>query len=233
MRILAIGAHPDDVEIYCGGTLAKFRERKDSVVMAYVCQGDKGGISTGKIKLSEIRKKEAEEAARIIGAKSISLNFKDSEIFSTMEIRKAVIDLIRMTKPELIITHSPFDYHSDHRITGQVVTDATYIASSQGFKTKNPPLSYIPVVYYMDTFAGINFQPTEYVDISEFIEKKIEMIKCHKSQQYHLEKRGKIDIIEMVRDMAKFRGWQSGVRYAEGFKVCDMWPNFKTRRILP
>lgn len=231
--VLGIGAHPDDLEILCGGTLAKFSKNGWKVIMSSVCKGDKSGKSKEKIPIEEIRKKEAINSSNVIEAESIILGFSDSEIFIGIELRKVIIDLIRETKPTVIITHCPSDYHSDHRIVSQEVTNSAYISSSKGFKTLNNPLPFIPIVYYMDSFLGINFIPLEYVDITDTIETKIEMIKKHKSQIKVIKKRGGVDIVKSAIDLAKIRGWQSGVKYAEGFQLCYLWPNLKTRRILP
>jgi LmbE family N-acetylglucosaminyl deacetylase len=233
LRVLAIGAHPDDVEIFCSGTLARFRQKDSTVIMAHVCQGDKSGYAKRNNENARIREKETNQAGTIIGSTVLSLKFRDSEILQSIELRKAIVNLIRKVKPEIVLTHFPADYHSDHRVTGQMVTDAVYIASSKGFKTKSLFLPYIPVLYYFDTLTGIGFQPTEYVDITNVIETKAAMIKCHQSQFAALKKRGGLDLWEIVLDTAKHRGWQSGVKYAEAFQVCQMWPNFKTRRLLP
>lgn len=231
--VLGIGAHPDDLEISCGGTLIRFRQQGWKVVMVSVCRGDKNGERKGNESIADVRKREASEAAAVAGAQSVILGFPDSEVFSGMDLRNAVVDLIRKVKPDVVITHFPGDYHADHRTVADEVTNSAYIASSMGFKTAHKPVRTIPVVYYMETLAGVNFLPAEYVDITQAMDKKLQMLKKHESQFKAMKERGGTDILERVVDVARFRGWQSGVRYAEGFKVCHCWPNLKTRRILP
>lgn len=231
--VLGIGAHPDDLEIFCGGTLVRFFQEGWQTVMACVCAGDKGGTIKEKGLLAETRKKEAKAAAEIAGAQSIILGFPDSEIKPGKNLRFKIIDLIREVKPDVVITHFPEDYHADHNVVAAEVTSSIYISSSAGFKTKYKPVVSIPVLYYMETMAGVNFIPTEYVDITETMDKKAEMLKRHRSQFSNLKSRGGLDILELVQDTAKFRGHQSGVRYAEGFRACSCWPNFRTTRILP
>jgi len=231
--VLGVGAHPDDLEIFCGGTLARYSQQGWKVVIVSVCSGDKGGEPERNVGTAEIRREEAKRSAKVIGAQSVILGFPDSEITVGMKLRNAVVDLIRRVRPDVVITHLPGDYHSDHKVVAEEVTDSTYISSSMGFKTAHKPVNLIPVVYYMDTLAGIGFVPTEYVDITGTMDKKLQMLKEHKSQFINLEKRGGLDMIEIVKDTAKFRGWQSGVRYAEGFQVCPRWPNLKTGRVLP
>ncbi|MFH1476908.1 MAG: PIG-L family deacetylase [Verrucomicrobiota bacterium] len=231
--ILAIGAHPDDLELFCGGTLVRSLRTGHRVAMAFVCRGDKGGPPGRNKTIAHIRAREAKKAAHIIGAESLSLGFKDSEILPTMHLRRCMVDLIRRIQPDVLLTHFPSDYHADHRVVSQCVTDAAYIASSPGFQTRHAPWAHIPVLYYFDSLMGIGFLPTEYVDISAVIGTKIAMIKCHQSQFQHLRQRGNLDILTLARDTAKFRGWQAGVQYAEAFQICSAWPNIKTTRILP
>jgi len=233
MRVLAIGAHPDDLEIFCGGTLAKYAREGAVVIMACLLQGDKSFLGLFSQDIVEVREREAKDAAQLIGARHICLGFRDAELFSTLESRSRVVDLIRVAAPDLILTHAPIDYHSDHRAVANIVCDSAYISTSPGFKTEHNPLQSIPPVYFMDTLMGINFQPTEYVDITETIETKKKMIQMHKSQFEVLRKRGGVDLIQSSLDIAKFRGWQCGVKYAEGFQPFLAWPNFRPRRLLP
>jgi N-acetylglucosamine malate deacetylase 1 len=232
MKILGIGAHPDDLEFLAGGTLAKCSGRGDNVVMACVSRGDKSGDGNAD-EIVKTREKERKASAELINAESVCLGFSDSEIFDGDGLRKAVIELIRKVSPDVIITHCPEDYHADHRAAGKAASDAAYIASSRGFKTKSKHASKIPTVYYMDSLAGMNFIPEEYVDITDFFKKKLEMLKKHLSQFGALKERGGIDLLELAADTAKLRGWQSCVKYAEGFRSTPWWPNKKTERLLP
>lgn len=232
MNILGIGAHPDDLELFAGGTLAKCSERGDNVVMACVSRGDKSGDGNAE-EIVMARERERKEAAEVIGAESVCLGFFDSEIFNDDKLRKEIIELIRRKKPDVIITHFPEDYHADHRAAGEAASDAAYIGSSKGYRTKTKHAATIPSVYYMDALAGMNFIPEEYVDTTGCFEMKMKMLKKHKSQFKQLEERGSIDLLSLAEDTAKIRGWQSGVKYAEGFRPAPWWPNKKTERLLP
>ncbi|MCX7705723.1 MAG: PIG-L family deacetylase [bacterium] len=232
-KVLGIGAHPDDLEISCGGTLAKFTLQGWQVMMVSVCKGDKSGNDNGRESIIDVRRKEAKLSAGIIGAKCSTLGFSDSEIFTGKDLRDVIIDLIRDMKPDVVITHYPEDYHADHRLVASEVSSSVYIASSKRYKTRNRPINFIPVLYFMEPLTGIGFCPTEYVDITETMDRKIQMLKQHKSQLLAIKRRGGIDIIQLVKDTAKFRGWQSGVKYAEGFCVNYIWPHLKTLRVLP
>jgi len=130
MKILGIGAHPDDLEILAGGTLAKYAKTGNEVVMAHVLNGDKGSFNIPSKKLAAMRKKEARESAKIIGAKSMGLNIPDGELFSDLKTRKIMMDLIRSVRPDVIITHSPNDYYSDHNATSEIVCGASFLAAA-------------------------------------------------------------------------------------------------------
>jgi len=231
--VLGIGAHPDDLEISCGGTLVRFKQQGWKVVMASACRGDKNGAAGKNESIEETRKRESCEAAAIAGAESVILGFPDSEVFPGIALRKAIVDLVRRVKPEVVITHFPGDYHADHRTVADEVTKSVYTASSMGFKTAHKPVVTIPVIYCMEPLAGIGFLPSEYVDISRVMDMKLLMLKKHKSQFKAIKERGGTDILRRVADVAKFRGWQSGARYAEAFQLCQCWPNMKTWRTLP
>jgi len=233
MRILAIGAHPDDIEFLCAGTLAIYSRRNHEVFMCHVCDGNKGSSTYSSDELAKIRRKEAIDAARVIGATSIWGEMSDGEVVLDLNSRLKIIDVIRQANPDLIITHSPDDYHTDHINVSRLVFEASYLANLTLLKTDYPPTERLPYLYYMDTEAGIDFNPTEYVDISDTIDIKIEMMLKNKSQIEWLRKIHNYDPIEVIRLIAAFRGLQAGVKYAEAFIQKKMCPQGLTRRILP
>ena len=122
MRVLGVGAHPDDLEINCGGTLAKYVERGDEVFMTVATDGRMGSVDLPPEEIAAIRQKEAQAAADTIGAKLIWLGFPDQGFFDCMETRLAMIDAIRSVNPDLILTHFFPDYFSaDHNNVGFTV----------------------------------------------------------------------------------------------------------------
>ncbi len=233
LRILAVGAHPDDLEILCGGTLAKYKKSGHKVIMAHLLNGDKGHYQMDSIELAKIRDKESKNAGELIGAEVISLDLPDGELFSDLKTRIQVIDLVRKTQPDVIITHSPYDYMSDHTTTSQLVCDASFLASAPLFKTRTKAHNKIPALFFMDTVIGLNFKPEEYVDISEAFELKKQMLKQHKSQLTWLKEHDNIDVIGVIGTVARFRGLQCGVKYAEAFCVYRVWGRVVSRRVLP
>ncbi len=233
MIILGIGAHPDDLEILAGGTLAKYDKLGHQVIMSHLLNGDKGHFHIPSKTLVRLRKREAKKAASLIGAKSIGLNIPDGELFSNLKTRKTAIDLIRSTHPDLIITHSPTDYFSDHTTTCQIVCGASFLAAAPLFKTKHKSHHLIPPIYFMDNVCGVNFLPTFYVDISETFKIKKRMLGCHQSQLKWLKEHDQIDMLETIETVAKFRGLDCKAKYAEGFREYEVWGRRVARRLLP
>lgn len=234
MRVLAVGAHPDDLEILCGGTLARYVQEGHEVVMCHATKGDRGSFEYGSEEIARIRAEEARRAAEIAGAECVSLGLSDSEINAAdPEQRRLVVDLVREARPDVIVTHFPDDYMSDHNEIAQLVFDSSFHATLPLYETSRPPHPVVPPVYYMETVMGIGFSPAEYVDVSGTIETKVAMLEAHQSQLTWLRDHDGVDIVEQMRTTTRFRGQQCGVAYAEGFVPCRTWLRGTTRRLLP
>jgi len=234
MNILAVGCHPDDLEIACGGTIAKYAKAGHKVFMCCVARGDMGHKIIQPEELAVVRKSEAEKAAAVLGAEFISLGVGDLLVNSHDEATvDKMIDVIRYTKPDLIITHNTEDYMRDHIETSNLVFNASFAASITHRATKHEVFNAIPPIMYMDTLAGMGFIPTEYVDISDTIEQKLEALACHDSQIAWMREHDKIDFLDFVKTCSKYRGFQSGVAFAEGFRPCTNWPRIAAKRLLP
>jgi LmbE family N-acetylglucosaminyl deacetylase len=232
-RVLAVGAHPDDVELGCGGTLVRYRQGGADVAIASVSFGDKGSQQLSRGETIRVRREESRRAAEVIGATYLCLGEMDSELFEDLETRANVIELIRKARPDVILTHSPSDYHADHRMTSLLVSHAAYISTSYKFETESAPLEDVPPVYYIDNYMGVSFLPDAFVDITEVIEAKRQMVMQHESQLAHLEERTGDSILEDMLTLARFRGRQSRVQFAEAFALLRAWPHQRTYRLLP
>jgi LmbE family N-acetylglucosaminyl deacetylase len=234
VRVLAVGAHPDDLEILCGGTLARFAQEGHEVVMCNASLGNRGSYVHTSEEIARIRGDEARAAAAIAGAEHVTLGFSDAEINAAdAEQRRAVVDLIRGAQPDLIITHFPGDYMSDHNEISKLVFDCSFHATLPLFETEKAHHRLVTPIYYMDTLMGIGFHPTEYVDVSGVIETKAAMLEAHQSQVKWLREHDGVDVVEQMRTVTRFRGQQCGVAYAEGFVPCLTWLRGTTRRLLP
>ncbi|MBP3627571.1 MAG: PIG-L family deacetylase [Clostridia bacterium] len=240
MNVLAIGCHPDDVEIACAGTLAKCVARGDKVIVAHVSSGNLGHVVIPPDELRVIRANEAKKAGSLAGIEVISAEFDDLEIYdNNKEARDKIVDIIRYANPDFIITHNPDDYMPDHTAVSRLVFDASFTATLPNYDyprrysdAQTPPAKLVPI-YYMDTLAGVNFNPTEYVDISDVIDLKLDMLECHESQLVWMREHDGIDFADMVKTCSRYRGYQCGADYAEGFKMCQVYLKGTTKRLLP
>ncbi len=234
MNILAIGCHPDDIEINCVGTLIKCVKRGDTVTVCHVCNGNMGHEVIMPDELRKIRIEEARRAGAMAGIKVVTCDIGDLDVYNqSKEQRDLVIDVIREADPDLIITHAPNDYMLDHVAVSKLVFDASFAASVPHYKTKVDKTAKVVPLYYMDNLTGVDFIPTEYVDITEEIDLKLEMLECHESQLKWMRDHDNIDFADMVKTCAKYRGYQCNAAYAEAFTQCLAYPKMQTRRLLP
>lgn len=234
MNILAIGAHPDDLENSCGGTLAKYARLGHKVFMVSVSSGNVGHRVLTEDELRRIRTEEMRSAGEIIGAEVILLGGDD--LFITpfdQNLHYKVTDTIRYAKPDVIITHAPDDYMDDHEYVSELVYRASMAATVNHYKTEHPFVETMCPIYFMEPLAGVNSFPKEFVDISEDIENKLAMLSCHSSQHEWLREHDNIDLVEMAQLMSRFRGYQCGITYAEGFTPSLKFHKLATKRLLP
>ena len=235
MNIICIAAHPDDVEILCAGTLARYVRLGHTVTIAVFTSGNMGDALIPPTELAAIREQETREAAAVIGAKLIWAGVDDEHVFPNQEQRTLMIDILREADPDVIFTHSPNDYHPDHRYVSQLVFDSYFQKGLPYIPNQKVPACRFghAQVYYMDNLGGIGFLPSEYVDISEVFELKMQMLACHRSQVVAMKDLANTDLHEMVRTQARFRGLAANCQYAEGFTRLDAYQRGLTTRVLP
>lgn len=234
MRVLAIGAHPDDLEILCGGTLARYAAAGHEVVMATVANGDLGSYTLGRAEIAQTRDAEARNAAAEIGATYVCLGISDGEVCGTSQVQRLqMVDLVRESSPDVILTHTPNDYMPDHNETASLVFSASFLATLPLLQSSHAAHARVAPLIYMDALAGNQFLPSDYVDITNTIDAKISMLENHQSQLEWLRDHDGVDMTEQVRTAARFRGWQCGVEYAEAFAQCQTWLRATTTRLLP
>jgi LmbE family N-acetylglucosaminyl deacetylase len=235
MNVLAIGAHPDDIEILCSGTLALYAQQGHTISIAVFTMGDMGDVLIPPAKLALIRREETEASAAVLGARLLWGGVTDECVFPNETQRRLMIDLLRQADPDVILTHSPNDYHPDHRYVSQLVFDSYFQKGLPHLTGQNEPACRFghAMIYYMDNLGGIEFLPTEYVDISSVIDTKCSMLQCHQSQLKAMADLAHTDIVDMVRVQGRFRGFAAGCRYAEGFRKLEAYQRGLTRRVLP
>lgn len=182
-RVLAVMAHPDDVELLCAGTLARAKADGADVGIAVMCRGDKGvGSETLQPGLDEVRRSEATAAAEVLAARLFWIGIGDGELFDSYENRRTLIEVYRQFRPTLVITHSPADYHADHRAAAAIAEPATWSAASRGNITRSAALEKQPKLWFADTVNMSSFQPHFFIDVSDHVEVKRKMLLCHRSQ---------------------------------------------------
>ena len=184
LRLLIIGAHPDDADFAAGGMAALYRAHGNVVRMVSLTNGDAGHHERAGPELAKRRLAEATAAGAVIGADYELFDNHDGELLPTLENRAQVIRLIRTFDPDLVLTHRPNDYHPDHRYTSQLVQDAAYMvtvpAVVPGVRhlAKNPVIAYLP-----DNFQKpCPLEPAIAVDVGPVLDKIVSMLCCHVSQ---------------------------------------------------
>jgi LmbE family N-acetylglucosaminyl deacetylase len=222
---LAFLAHPDDAEILCAGTLIRLAAAGWDIHIATATPGDCGSSTLPADQIAEIRRGEAAAAAGIIGATYHCLEERDVTVVFDKPANRKTIDLFRSVAPSLVLTHSRVDYMIDHEQVHQLARSAAFAYSVPN--ASSLPLvegSMIPWVYYCDPiegndpYSGEPVRPTVRVDISEAINKKIEMLACHASQREWLrEHHGMDEYIEAMKRHSAMRGQELGTTYAEAF----------------
>lgn len=186
LKVIVFGAHPDDCDINAGGVAVLFSRMGHKVKFVSLTNGNKGHHTMQPDQLAARRKKEMQEAARILGIEYVNLDNDDGELMPTIENRKAVIKLICDWKADIVISHRPNDYHPDHRNASIIVQDAAYMVSVPLMYPGGEPLLQAPVFLYMpDRFKKPNpFSPDIVVDITSVAEKKAAAICAHESQVF-------------------------------------------------
>lgn len=240
-RILCIHAHPDDAEILAGGTLALLRAMGHAVVIISMTPGDCGSSISAPRDIARIRRQEATEAAGLIGAEYRCAEFRDLAIFNTDEARRQVTELLRWTRPEVVLTASPIDYHCDHEATSILVRDACFAAPTPNYQTHTaepaPTLAAIPHLYFVDPVGGVNrfgeaIEADFIVDVKTTFEMKQRMLAKHESQREWLHKQHGIDdfLVAMER-WTRDRGRAAGAEFGEGFRRYPGHPYPQTARL--
>jgi len=197
MNVLAIGAHPDDIEFGCGGTLLKYSQAGHNVNMLVLTDGDYGGDPG-------TRRSEQEKVASFMGVKGLFWGgFKDTELACSRELILKIDEFIDRTKPDVVFLNFWADVHQDHRAAAQAAISAS---------------RYIKEVLFFEVPSTQHFEPDIFVDIQDVLDKKLELLSLHASQVNRTRVEN-LTILESAKSCAYFRGYQGRVKFAEGFKA--------------
>ena len=223
---LGLFAHPDDAEFMCAGTLSLLKKAGWDIHIASLANGDKGTTLLSRGEISSIRKEEGKKAASILGGTFHCLDFDDVYILYNRETINKTTGLIRKVRPSIVITGSPNDYMMDHEITSMIVQTACFSSGIKNMDVTEVPFESIPHLYFCDPMEGLDkfgnlVQPSMYVNISSEIGTKVKMLSCHASQRNWLLDHHKMDeFTGFVEDLARLRGDEVNLNYAEGFRQC-------------
>jgi len=232
-RVLALGAHPDDVEIMCSGTLFALGQLGHELHVASLTLGDCGSLELSAEEIRCIRHREAIEACKTLGATYHHAGFDDLQIFNDSNSNRRVTALLREVDPWMVITHSPNDYMSDHETTSLLVRNACFYASIPNYETKAGAAGStlnVPYLYYAQPMEGMDIfgkkvTPQFYVDISIWMQQKLEMLACHESQRNWLRAHhGMDEYIESTRRFNILLGERAStisgrsISYSEAFR---------------
>jgi LmbE family N-acetylglucosaminyl deacetylase len=221
--VLAVIAHPDDAELLCAGTLARARDEGAVIGICVLCRGDKGQPDPPVEDLAEIRAREMAAAAQVLGAELRVMDYGDGELFDSQEVRQSLIESYRQFRPTLVLAHSLSDYHPDHRAAGAAAEAASWFCASRGHISPTEPLASPPALWWMDTVNMIDFSPDLFINVSDHVELKREMLSCHKSQLRRGTSADFSPLEELMLRQCAVRGSQSGVAAAEAFQTHAVW----------
>lgn len=206
-KVLVIGAHPDDPESMCAGTMLKLKAMGAEVVAVYLTSGEAGIVGKTHEQARTIRQAEARKACEVLGVRAVFLTQTDGNAEVNKERYAEMKALVEAEQPDMVITHWPIDSHRDHRVCSILVYDA-WRMTGRGFD-----------LYYSEVMTGMqtqNFTPTLWVDITDYRDKKIEAYLCHESQELE----GAVK--EYHDTMERMRGMECQAKYAEAF-VQQLW----------
>ena len=206
MKILAIGAHPDDIEIGCAGNLLKYATAgcHHDIYLLVMSNGARGGEET-------VRREEQERSAAVLGAKDLIWGgYDNTELSPHMNRMVSEIEvLIRKICPDFIFVNCGNDTHQDHRSLSKATVSAT---------------RYVRNVLFYEVPTTVNFSPLVFVDIKDTLEQKIDSLLAHQSQVMKTNIEG-LSIADVAKSTAVFRGIQGRVQYAEGFVPLRLFVN--------
>ena len=225
-RVLAIGAHPDDVELLMGGTLVLLHERGWSIHLATMSPGDLGSAMVDREAIAATRRKEARRAAALLKGGYHCLEARDLEIFFGAELVRRTAALIRAVVPDVVLTDSPADYLADHEETARIVRQACFAAPAPLYRTDGDerPTAAIPGLYYADPVELIDalgrpVDPGFVVDVGDALPMKELLLGCHASQREWLRtQHGADDYLALMRRFTAARGASAGIAAGEGFR---------------
>lgn len=230
-KILTIAAHPDDIELSCGGTIAKLANEGHSVAVLDCTVGELGSRGS-----AELRMKEAENASKILGiSERYFLNFEDGNVQPTKENIHTVVQYLRMIRPDILLIPPKFERHPDHEAVHLISRRAQFLSGVSKIETLDPISSVVQTPHRakkMYSFMQMyDFEPDFFVDITDTFDKKTESILAYSSQFFNPKAQltdseaetviSKPEFLHFLEDRAKYFGYKCGFKYAEPFQSIE------------
>ncbi len=223
--VLSLGAHPDDAEFLCAGTLALLHQKGWEIHIATMAPGDCGTVQYSREEISRIRKAEAAKSASLLDGTYHCCECGDIFILYDRPSLLKAIEVVRKVKPAIVFTTSPLDYMVDHEMASKLAQTACFACGVVNVETPGAePFEPIPHLYYMDAVEhknnfGAEIKPGMIVDISNVMDTKEKMLCCHESQRHWLmTHHGMDEYVSMMKKSDQKRGREIGSRFAEGFR---------------
>ena len=235
MNVVSILAHQDD-EVCCLGTMLKCRERGDRlffITLTDGCNGMTHSPGMPRVVAAEIRHREMSAVAAAAGGEYINLRIEDEFLYDTKETRMQLIEAIRRTGADLVFTHFDVDYNQDHITTHHLVRQCAMNASLAILATNSPPLSRHPAIFLNPPSGPIPFPASYFVDVTEYEDRKVEILKRHDSQEQALQQALNVGLGKFCRIPDAFWGLQADCEYAEAFVPMAARSAIKTFPVLP
>lgn len=235
MNVVSIMAHQDD-EMRCLGTMLKCRARGDRLFFVTVTDGSKGFVQRPDISREEaarIRHDEMSELAERVGGEYWSLGEPDEFLYDTPDVRMMLIETIRKTSADLIFTHYTVDYNRDHTTVTSLVQHCAMQSCLPLLPTRTPPLEKHPAIFMVEPFGAVKFPASYYVDISDYEDEKVELLKCHASQDEAMTQALGTGMEKLCEGIGSYRGEQVNVAYAECFVPMEGRGTIKPYPVLP
>ena len=233
MNVLAIGAHPDDLEFMCAGTLLLCKDRGDDIYVVLTTSGNTGSnVIPTKEETAAIREAEQLACSEFYGAKTKFLRFDDEGLLDTPETRQAVLDAIRWANPDMILCNPPWDPSPDHGMTGKLVIDVLSALSNRQISSEHPPMDKFPSVFFYSKDAMLDFPADIFVDITGKMEIKRMLCNMHTSQHAWIATTsGSEDYFSRSCEIrSRYGGLMADCDYAEGYiahMALGHAPNYK------
>ncbi len=207
----------------CLGTMLKCQARGDTLAFVTVTDGSLGFVQRpeiSRVEAAAIRHAEMTALAGAIAAEYLNLRQQDEFLYDTPEVRLKLIEAIRKLRADLIFTHYGEDYNLDHTTVNALVRQCAMHACLPVIRTESEPLRQSPAVFLVEPHGPFPFPATHYVDISDFFERKAELLRCHRSQEEAFQKAFNTGLREVCAKLDVYRGDLAGCRYAECLCPC-------------